>query len=561
MKQSLLTVIFLYIGASALTQGLTLLYKGGSTSWNDAENWIQINTAPGSTPIQRVPTEFDDVVFSKSMSGLSSGIFEFSRHDSLQIGGDGSGTFKCRSMHVSNFELSMYNFPDYDVSLDVYTNNGGSVIIDSGSNFRYGNFRLHGGDPEITDLVIENSVFGSLFSHQNWSNISVRTSGRGKFINSELGGFFFGTGQGGHFFAEDCVFKCKYIRFDAESRDTILNCQFVNDNNNTTMSFYIEPGAEFVSDSVDITPISLLYFYTSGSTLNGNIRLQHPTGTVVVSQADPLHPLPNIINGNLILQAGAHSMPIMGELKISGDLINNTEERMIYPDTGHILINGQDVMKVGGIFNYRNNTTITNCLTEYCHFKLEFFGNKNSNIFWPIGIPIDTLVINKSGCAKVTSTNSIYVSGDAQIKQGQLVLQPNQGIPYKMICAGNLTLSSGGGILLAKNAAGDVANLAIDGSLFDHNLVTDTTCAGLTNPYNGTITLYRSGINAGNRSIGIMGNTSLGNLHLIGETGSGFSLEHDLTVNNFSFTNTLELLFGVHNLVVTGDITYTPGGN
>ncbi len=130
-----------------------------------------------------------------------------------------------------------------------------------------------------------------------------------------------------------------------------------------------------------------------------------------------------------------------------------------------------------------------------------------------------------------------------------------------MICAGNLTLAPGGGILLAKNAAGEVANLAVDGSLFDHNPVTDTTCAGLTNPYNGTITLYRSGINAGNRSIGIMSNTSLGNINLVGETGSGFVLESDVTVNNFSFTNTLQLLLGVHNLVVTGDITYTPGGN
>ena len=121
-------------------------------------NWIQNNTPVGQTPIQRAPTELDDVVFSSSQSGISSVAFNFDNSsDSIDVGGSSSTGYRCKSMRVSNTELSIQISPfNYSLILNVYTINGGFVLIDSGSNFRYGHFLLHGGNPAITDLEIVN---------------------------------------------------------------------------------------------------------------------------------------------------------------------------------------------------------------------------------------------------------------------------------------------------------------------------------------------------------------------------------------------------------------------
>ena len=100
-------------------------------------------------------------------------------------------------------------------------------------------------------------------------------------------------------------------------------------------------------------------------------------------------------------------------------------------------------------------------------------------------------------------------------------------------------IGGGGGTV---GAAGVVANLAVDGSLYDYNLIADTSCAGLTNPYSGTLTLYRSGLSTGNRYISIMSNPPLGNLNLVTEEGAGFELQHHLTVHDLTFTNKLNLI-------------------
>jgi hypothetical protein len=127
---------------------------------------------------------------------------------------------------------------------------------------------------------------------------------------------------------------------------------------------------------------------------------------------------------------------------------------------------------------------------DFCHYKLEFFGSTNSNISWFGGFPVDTLVINKTGCAKVICDNSLYVSGSTRIEGGQLVLNPDDTIVYKFVCAGNVDIAQGGGLFLRRDAAGVVANMAVGGTLVDHNPTADSTCAGLSNPYGGTITFY-----------------------------------------------------------------------
>ena len=95
-------------------------------------------------------------------------------------------------MHVSNTDLSLEIGSLMDILvLDVYTTNGGFILIDSGSNFRYGHVLLHGGNPEINDMEVVNSTFGSLFSHNNWSEIHLDSDGKARFVGSTLGGFFF----------------------------------------------------------------------------------------------------------------------------------------------------------------------------------------------------------------------------------------------------------------------------------------------------------------------------------------------------------------------------------
>ena len=84
----------------------------------------------------------------------------------------------------------------------------------------------------------------------------------------------------------------------------------------------------------------------------------------------------------------------------------------------------------------------------------------------------------------------MYVSGATRIEGGQLELEPDGTIPYKFVCAGNVDIAVGGGLFLRRDAAGVVANMAVGGTLVDHNPAPDSTCAGLSNPYGARITFY-----------------------------------------------------------------------
>ncbi len=523
MKQTLLILLCFIIVGNTYSQGITLLYKGGGTGgWSDESNWIQINTPTGQTPIQRVPTELDDVVINSTLSGISS--IDFSFDSALNVGSGSSSLYQCRSMHVSNTVLSFDNplIVDGANTISIYTSIGGFVLIDSGSNILRGNLNFFGGNTAVTDLQIINSTYGSLQSHFNGSSIGWSPTGKARFINSTLGGTSMGSNIGGEIYADSCTFNTAYFTLGDNSTDTILNCT-ITSLGNAYLTFHIGRNANFVSSAVNVNASLVLDFYTSGSVLNGNVSVGGPGGPSNFTQEDPANPLPNIINGSVSIGEEANS-GISGDLKISGDLNLNTSPLVISPDTAHIFINGQDIFEFGGITNYANTDSITRCDWNFCHFNLEFFGNTNSNIFWPIGMPIDTLVINKTGCAKVTFTNSIYVSGQAKIKSGQLVLNPNDTIPYKLVCNGDLNIYEGGGVFMRRDADGIVANIAVGGGINDYNLTTDSACAGLSNPYNGNITLYRKAQNGGNHLININSVSNIGNLNLIGQTGSDFML-------------------------------------
>ncbi len=557
MKQTLLLILSLNVSCFADCQGVTLLYKGGGLEkWNDVTNWIQINTPAGQTPIQRIPTEQDDVLFSSSQSKLSSvsiGFENFS--DTIEVGGNATTGYRCKSMRVSNTDLSLHENDNVStVVINVYTTNGGFMLIDSGSNFHFGHVVLHGGNTENNDMEVVNSTFGSLFSHNNWSDITLQPGSSARFTGSTLGGLTLLTcSPHASLYAENCIFMTSLFLLGDSSFTTILNSSIQNSGTNVYMVFHIGKDANFVSNNVNITSFNSLDFYTSGSILNGNVTVQYETsGGTNFTQEDPAKPLPNIINGNFVCDVG--TLGIAGDLKISGNFENHASYLVIYTDRTQLFINGQYIFDVGGIHNYGNNLSITNCTQGDCHFNLEFFGNTNSNIFWSVGLPIDTLIVNKSGCAKVTATNSLYVSGQAKIKSGQLVLDPNDTIPYKLVCAGDLNIYNGGGVFLRRESNTVVANIAVNGAINDFNPIADSACTGLSNPYNGNITLFRIGQNGGNHLINIMSVGNIGNLNLIGQTGSNFILGGNLMVNTLNFTNPGKLLLGDHDLVVDSSI-------
>ncbi len=498
MKRVFIAIACLNTCISVYSQGITLLYKN-DLGWNNPLSWIQMNTPVGQIPIQRVPTYLDGVVVSQALSGIASvsvgGPVDVNAGDSNIIGGGTSSI--CRSMHVSNTTIYFdykTNFYDGGAPVNVYTSNGGYVLLDSGAVLEHGQFFLHGGNPAIKDLQVIDSKFGTYTQHNaDWAGLHLEDSGWAKFIGSSFDGFNLSTDlddkSKGGLYAENSSFNASSFVLAGHTVDTFLNSSIEPNGNNVGVTFLIGRNASFVSENASIFSVLTggVNFTTSGSVFNGNV-----TGwTINFRQEDPANPLPNIINGDVILRE-AQSAGISGDVKISGNLVNYTPSIGFDYDTDAVIVNGARVFNIGGIINFGDTTSIINCVQDYCHYKLEFFGNGNSNVDWNIGFPVDTLIINKSGCAKVTSTNSLYVAGATRIESGQLLLEPNDTIPYKFVCAGNVDIAQGGGLFLRKDAAGIVANMAVGGTVTDHNNTADSTCAGLSNPYGGIITFYNA---------------------------------------------------------------------
>lgn len=557
MKLTMFLVLFLHLCANVYSQGVTLLYKY-QLGWSNPASWVQLNVPAGQIPIQRVPTELDDVVFSKAMSGISrAGIGVEHLSDTITVGINRTSGIRCRSMHISNTSFSVSaqdGLENYPLVL-ISTANGGFVLIDSNSIVMPANFYLEGGNPELFDLQLLDSEFGQIMAHnRDMGGIGIGSKGRAKLLNSKYGSFEFSSAAGGELYAENCSFNVNGFRLGANSKATILESTFTDVGPSLAyLAFGIGPHSDFTSSGIEIKAFSNLYLYTSGSVLNGNISTMDYQGGLHLQQEDPAHPLPNIINGSL--RIFGQGVNLSGDLKLSGNLINYADELDMYPDSSHVYINGQHIFKIGGIANYGNDVSTNNCTQPGCHFKVEFFGEGNSNLVWPVGFPVDTLVINKTNCAKVTFENSLYVSGETRIQGGQLVLNPNDTIPYKFVSAGDVKISQGGGIFLRRNASGLVANMAVAGNIYDQNTVVDSTCTGLSNPYNGTVTLYKSSLNPGDHTVVLASNASIGDMNLISDQDTDTELGSDLTVNNFTFTNPGKLWLGDHRLTINGALS------
>jgi len=467
-------------------QNRTLLYT--------SNGWRQLNLSSTQTADNRPPTSIDDVVINKSLSGLSEVIIKTNQQDSLIIGG-GKNSF-CHSMHISNTAVYFIDslLIDSGGSIYVYTSNGGYVLVDSGSVIMQGIFYLLGGNSAIKDLRVEDSKFGNYTQHNaDWADLYMEDSGWASFKNSSFEGFRLETkknGSTGGLYAQNSTFSASSFVLGDNTVDTFLNSSIIADDSNYNLDFFIGRNAHFISENASIkleNGPALLNFTSSGSVFNGSITSWYMN----FQQEDPASPLPNIINGDVVMieEPGAG---ISGDLSISGNLTNKMPSFGFQTDTSNLLIKNQYFFTIGGIKNFNQAVSIKNCINNFCHYKIEFFGDKTSNIDWGIGFPADTLIINKTGCAKVTATNSLYVAGDTRIKSGQLALVPNDKILYKFVCAGNVEIFKGGGLFLKKNDKGIAANIAIGDTIIDHNTNPgDSICAGFSNPYKGIIYYYK----------------------------------------------------------------------
>ena len=218
MKRALLIILFLNVLVSGYSQGITLLYTGhGTGAFSDSSSWIQLNVPAGQVPIQRAPTSIDDVVFSQSLSGVASIYFSVNLGDSFSIGG-GSSSF-CRSMHISNTFVS-FDYPgsfDGGATVNVYTSNGGYVILDSGSVLHHGVFHLYGGNPAIKDLQVIDSKFGDYTQHNaDWADLYLEDSGWASFTGSSFEGFNLQTKQNGStggLYAQNSTFSASRLYY------------------------------------------------------------------------------------------------------------------------------------------------------------------------------------------------------------------------------------------------------------------------------------------------------------------------------------------------------------
>jgi hypothetical protein len=371
-----------------------------------------------------------------------------------------------------------------------------------------GRFFLYGGNPAVKDLVVEDSKLGYTTAHNiDWVDLYMEDSGWASISRSSFDGIYLETkkqGSTGGLYANNSTFSTSSFILGDNTIDTFLNSSIALKGSDINLDFFIGKNAHFVSknDTIQLNN-GTLNFISSGSVFNGNITSWYMN----FQQEDPSNPLPNIINGDLLLtdEPGAG---ISGDVKISGNLADHMPS-FAFTDYGSaVFLDSQYVFSIGGIKNFGKDVWIKNCMSNFCHYKLEFFGDKNSYIDWNLGFPIDTLVINKTNCAKVSSKNALYVAGETRIQSGDLSLDPIDSLPYEFVSAGNVKIFPGGGIFLKKDATGKVANIAIAGTLVDQNTHSgDSSCSGLSNPYNGKIDFYKLTSNTGKMDSTSTGNT------------------------------------------------------
>lgn len=475
--------------ASPAVTGVKLLYYQDK-GWLDPHSWIQLNVAVGQIPLNRVPTNQDDVVFSKNMSGISDVLLQV---DTIFVGSSHAANFQCRSIHISGTHIQLpQNVMGYGTVVSVTTSNGGHVIIDSGSLVEYGLFELHGGDSALSDLDLNNSTLQPYFSHGVSSYIKGYDNSVIRIRDSKFSGFEISSGKHTRLTMQNAEFNTtKFIVGDSSSI-LMHGCKIgsLEIGNIHYLDFGIGKNSRLVSADNIIYGALGTSIYTSGQELTANVIPGAGTQSMGLKfiQADTMDFRPNILNGSVTMPLDyGGGLGMQGDLWLSGNLQWISTDGPASNDSTRLVVNGISTFLIGGVTNFTQSSTVRYCPRSFCHYKLVFYGDHDANIFWPIGFPVDTLVINKSQCARVTSTKGLYVAGEAQIKGGQLVLSPVSGERYSYVCAGNTIIENGGGLFLNKDSLGNGTNIIVTGKIEDKNRRRSSDCAGFINPYDGEV--------------------------------------------------------------------------
>ncbi len=306
-----------------------------------------------------------------------------------------------------------------------------------------------------------------------------------------------------------------------------------------------------VQINVDANATYLDIAYKQGaSIINGNINCNSadPNFTINFHNTSNTISFPLQLNGNLILQNGGIYIGNQGVLEITGNLeMTGTPNPNCTKD---VKINNQTIFQIGGLNNFVNyNLGPYGPIPGGSRFGLKFSGSGDSHVNWPIGFPVDTLTIEKTGCGKVYIDNSpLHVTGKLNVKSGQLILSPQAGSNYSLVDGADLILANGGSLLLQNNA-----NIAVAGNFLDNNVANNpATCNGFNNAAPNTVAFYNTQYTPVGRVIGSAGSTSLGNVVFINQNNAPFTLQNNITTNNFDLGNNGKVILGNSDFTING---------
>ncbi len=320
-----------------------------------------------------------------------------------------------------------------------------------------------------------------------------------------------------------------------------------------------------VLDNVQINAITSSTFaieYKAGSsTIKGNITCFNKDSAFQLTFQNgdnlPTPPTPFYIDGNLIVSGGSIFIGNNASLNITGNLeMDGTADPNLIKD---VTINSQKVFEIGGSTNYVNyNVSSYGPIPGGFRFGIKFSGSTDSHIKWPTGFPVDTLIIEKSNCAKVYFDGvPLHVTGKLQVNSGQLVLASHPVSNYTLVNGGDLEIRNGGSIYIGPNA-----DVAMGGNFIDNNLtVNNNTCNGFNNAVNNTIAFYNNQYTPVNRFIGSTSNSSVGNVKFINQANESYTLQNDIVAENFDLGKNGKVILGNNNFRINGALTNYDNSN
>ena len=520
-------VLFFLLSNGVNAQGIILNWTGEhSQSWFDAQNWVQGNTPPNQAPIKRIPTNDEHVVISDfvGVEGQWDTAF-ISTNGIISVGYESIGGACCRSLSIESSRImSFYGqiqvsgkrggltiagtlLTDALIVYDTYDHEFTGNALNNVTVFQNGKIRAQTVDVKYGGII---KVYGEILrlssNAQTLFNVTNTIGNGGAFVSGGLIEGSLVVKYGGKITIENSTVNLKKYTgglYAGSFPEVLVDASAVFNNTNLDIRIPNEPVSNAQTVSVNI----------ANQTLNGNIINENTSDLLTVAfkhnGTSGAVAGKTIVNGNISLHGGKFSFE---HLEITGNFN--------YYGTAGSNYNYQNTLKINGasIFSYMANalsagagypdglpnTTVASTLT--------FSGTGNSNINFPKAFAVDTLVLSKSNCASLSTANPLLIYKKLAVNSGQLLLEANDGVPYKLVAAKDVSIAAAGGVLLNQNAS-----IAIGGSFSDKNATTTNGCEDFRNPYHATVVFFKSYFTESNRVISAS-ISKLGNVNFTGQS-------------------------------------------